>query len=417
MKAIAVNFIGGVIIFFLLLEAVIKGLADYLNLRSLRMEPPDEFRLIFDPQRYRMSQEYLRESTRFQWVMIWSNLAVLILFWFLGGFYYLDRWVLGWQWGPIGTGIVYVFLLVTLKTLLFLPFDAYGTFVIESRYGFNTTTVGTYLLDLVKGGLLALALGIPTLAVLLAFFEYAGPMAWLYCWMFSIVVILTLQYIFPAWIMPLFNRFDPLDDGELRRAIFNYAERVEFPLKQIFVMDGSRRSTKSNAFFSGFGRHRKIVLFDTLIERHPTQELVAILAHEVGHFKKRHVFWNIVIGVLHAGILFYLLSWVVSYPPLFQAFYVPHPSIYAGLIFFGLLYSPVEFLLGIGVLAMSRKFEFAADRFSVQTTRDADSMIDSLIKLAAHNLTNLTPHPLYTLLHGSHPPVLARVQAISGLRH
>jgi STE24 endopeptidase len=407
------NMIAGIILFALLLEAVLNGLADYLNLKALRLDVPAGFENTYDPERYRLSQGYLRETTRFNWIVAGFDLLVLLGFWFGKGFYVLESWITGWQWGPVGSGIGFIGILMLVKAVLALPFGAYATFGIEARYGFNTMTVRTYIGDLLKGLGLTLVIGVPVLAMVLMFFEYAGHLAWLYCWIFTIILMLIIQYIFPAWIMPLFNRFEPLARGELRRAIFDYARQVKFPLKQIFVMDGSRRSNKSNAFFAGFGRQRRIVLFDTLIKRHSVDELVAIMAHEVGHYQKKHVLRNLLIGVLHAGFLFYLLSWVITYPALFEAFYLTRPTIHAGLIFFGLLYAPVEFVLGICLRALSRRYEYQADGFAVETTRDPDAMQAALKKLAANNLSNLTPHPFYTTLHYSHPPVLARVKAIS----
>lgn len=407
------NFIAAVILTALVLEAILNGLVDYLNLKALKLEVPRGFEKVYNPERYRLSQEYLRETTRFHWLTSALELAVLLLFWFTGGFYYLDRWVNGWQWGGVATGIGYIGILMLAKAVLALPFNAYATFGIEAHYGFNTTTVKTYIVDILKGIGLTVVLGGPILAVVLMFFEFSGGMAWFYCWIFTIIVMLIMQYIYPAWIMPLFNRFEPLGEGEHRQAIFDYAGRVEFPLKQIFAMDGSRRSTKSNAFFAGFGRHRRIVLFDTLIDRHSVPELVAIVAHEVGHYRKKHIHRHLAIGVIHAGVLFYLLSWAISYAALFEAFYLPGPTIYAGLIFFGLLYSPVETGLAICLRALSRRYEYQADAFAVETTRDPVAMSAALKKLASDNLSNLTPHPFYTTLHHTHPPVLARLKAIS----
>jgi len=223
------------------------------------------------------------------------------------------------------------------------------------------------------------------------------------------------QYIVPTWILPLFNKFTPLEPGELRTAITNYADSIAFPLTNIFIMDGSKRSTKSNAFFTGFGKNRRIVLFDTLIERHTTQELVAILAHEMGHFKKKHIIRRMVYSTAHMGILFYLISICLTYSGLFEAFYMKHQSVYAGLIFFGMLYSPVELVLSMVLQAMSRRDEHEADRFAVKTTPDRNAMITALKKLSADNLSNLYPHPLQVALHYSHPPILERIRAIQAI--
>jgi STE24 endopeptidase len=212
--------------------------------------------------------------------------------------------------------------------------------------------------------------------------------------------------------MPLFNKFTPLDDGELRESIFAYARSVKFPLDNVFMMDGSKRSTKSNAFFTGFGKNRRIVLFDTLIEKHSVEELVAVLAHEMGHYKEKHILKNFAIAILQSGVMFYVLSLFISYPGLFKAFYVEEVSVYAGLIFFGMMYAPLDGVMGLALGALSRRHEFAADRFAVQTTGKPEAMIQALKKLSVHNLSNLQPHPFYVFLNYSHPPLLKRIEAI-----
>jgi STE24 endopeptidase len=258
-------------------------------------------------------------------------------------------------------------------------------------------------------------LGGSLLAGVMAFFQYAGGMAWLYCWLATTVFTLFIQFIAPTWIMPLFNKFTPLEEGELRESILSYAKSVKFSLQNLFVIDGSKRSTKSNAFFTGFGKNKRIALFDTLIEKHTVAELVAVLAHEIGHYKKRHIIQGMLISIIQMGVMFLLLSIFINHEGLFQAFYMENISIYVGLIFFGMLYSPIELILSIFMQIFSRKNEYEADRYSAETTKDPNSMIDALKKLSVHNLSNLTPHPLYVFLNYSHPPVLERINAIRNL--
>jgi STE24 endopeptidase len=286
--------------------------------------------------------------------------------------------------------------------------------VIEERFGFNQTTWTTFVTDLAKGLLLAILLGAPLLAGILAFFEHAGTNAWWYCWIAVTIYMLGVQFIAPTWIMPLFNKFTPLEPGELKSAILSYADSINFSIDNVYVMDGSRRSSKSNAFFTGFGKHRRIVLFDTLIKRHTTGELLAVLAHEMGHYKKKHILQTMVLGILQMGIMLYLLSIFISYQRLFDAFFMPQKSVYAGLIFFAMLYSPLDFFIGLFMQMLSRRNETVADRFSVETTHDPQSMVAALKKLSVHNLTNLMPHPLYVFLNYSHPPVLQRIRALHG---
>ena len=406
------NIIAIIIITAIILDTALNLTADILNLRRLRGELPEAFKGWYDPVQYRRSQRYLREHTRFGWVTAAFDLSVLLIFWFSGGFAFLDSRVRGLGFSPIVTGLIFIGILVGLKGVLSQPFSAYATFVIEGRYGFNRTTWRTYLMDRGKGLLLGLLLGIPLLAIVLAFFEFAGPNAWWLCWLATVGFMLLVQYIAPTWIMPLFNRFAPLEAGELRQAIMDYARRIDFALDNIFVMDGSKRSAKANAFFTGFGRNRRIVLFDTLIQKHDTDELVAVLAHEMGHYKQRHIFKMMLIGIVQSGVMFYILSWFITYNGLFEAFYVSQPSVYAGLIFFGLLYTPIDTALSMAVQAISRRHEYAADRFAVATAPQGKALSKALKKLSVDNLSNLQPHPFYVFLNYSHPPIMQRVQAI-----
>jgi len=409
------NWIGWIILATLLIDFVLNFVADWLNLRHMQGELPEEFRDVYDADRYRTAQRYLRVNTRFGWVVSAVNLAALLIFWFAGGFAFLDAQVRTWEIGPILRGMAYIGILAVLSGILALPFRIYRIFVIEERFGFNRTTVKVFLLDQLKALALAVVLGGPLLAAVLAFFQYAGSQAWLWCWAAVTVYMLFVQFVAPTWIMPLFNKFSPLEDSELRDAILAYARSIDFPLDNIFVMDGSKRSSKSNAFFTGFGRHKRIVLFDTLIANHTVSELVAVLAHEMGHYKKRHVLIGLAAGILQTGLMFYLLSFFIEYRGLFEAFFIRQPSVYAGLVFFALLYAPLDFFLGMAMQILSRRHEYEADRFAVRTTDKARGMIDALKKLSVHNLGNLRPHPFYVFLNYSHPPVLARIRAINRL--
>lgn len=386
--------------------------ADILNLKMLKNELPEPFQGLYDANRYRKSQEYLRANTRFGWVTSTFDTLAILVFWFAKGFPLLDQWVRSWNLGPVMTGLMYIGTLLLIKAFLSLPCSIYSTFVIEERFGFNKTTWSTFVMDIIKGLILSILLGGPLLSGILTFFEYAGANAWWYCWLGVTLFMLVVQFIAPTWIMPLFNKFSPLEEGELKEAIMSYAAAINFPLENVYVMDGSRRSAKSNAFFTGFGRHRRIVLFDTLIENHPVSELIAILAHEMGHYKKKHILQMTVLGVLQMGVMFYLLSLFISYQGLFDAFFMERKSVYAGLIFFGMLYSPLDFLTGIFIKMLSRKNEFEADRFAAVTTKDSHSLIDALKGLSVHNLSNLTPHPFYAFLNYSHPPILERMKSI-----
>ena len=408
------NTIAIIILAAIIFDFSLNSLADYLNLSMLRNDLPDAFREVYDPDRYRKSQRYLKVNTRFGWVTATFNLTVILVFWFAKGFPLLDEWVRSFNYGPVITGLIYMAILLLFKGLLSLPFSIYATFVIEERFGFNQTTWTTFVKDLAKGLLLAILLGAPLLAGILAFFVHAGTDAWWYCWVAVTIFMLGVQFIAPTWIMPLFNKFIPLETGELKSAILSYAGSINFPIENVYVMDGSRRSSKSNAFFTGFGKHRRIVLFDTLIKRHTTGELLAVLAHEMGHYKKKHILQTMVLGILQMGIMLFLLSLFISDQGLFDAFYMPQKSVYAGLIFFAMLYSPLDFFIGLFMQMLSRRNETAADRFSAETTHDPQSMVAALKKLSVHNLSNLMPHPFYVFLNYSHPPVLQRIRELHG---
>lgn len=387
-------------------------LADYYNIAHLKESPPDEFADICDIDKYKKAQAYLKENTKFGIITSSFDLAVLFIFWFAGGFQYLDTLVRSFGLPVILTGLLFTGILLFFKLIIGLPFTIYATFVIEETYGFNKTTAKTFILDLIKSVCLSVLLGGLLLAAILAFLDYGGPLAWILCWSATTIFMLILQYIVPTWIMPLFNKFTPLEEGELRQAIMAYSRSIDFPVNNIFVMDGSSRSTKSNAFFTGFGKNKRIVLFDTLIKDHTVDELLAILAHEMGHYKKKHIQKRLVTGILQMGVVFYLVSVFISSPGLFEAFFMENISIYAGLIFFGMLYSPIDMVISIFMQMASRKDEFEADAFAAETTLKTQPLIDALKKLSVNNLSNLDPHPFYVFLNYSHPPVLHRISRL-----
>ncbi len=410
--AASVNLYAVVILAALLAEYALNVVSDLLNLRHLQPELPDEFRDTFDEEEYERAQDYTRTRTRFGLLSSTFGIAVLLTFWFAGGFEWLDTLVRGWGFGPIITGLLYIGLLVLGRSAFSLPFSIYSTFVIEERFGFNETTPKTFVVDLFKSLALGVAIGGPLLAAILWFFQSTGPYGWVYAWVAVTAVMLLLQFFAPRYLMPLFNDFEPLEEGELRESIFSYADSVDFPVNEVYVMDGSRRSNKANAFFTGFGANRRIVLFDTLVEQLEVDELLTVVAHEMGHYKLHHIPQRIAISVIQTGVLFLLLSVFLQVDGLFEAFYVDQPAVYTGLLFFGLLYSPVDLLLSLPLNAWSRHHEFQADRFAVNTTGRGETLVSGLKRLAETNLSNLTPHPLTVTLDYSHPPLLERIASI-----
>lgn len=387
-------------------------LGEWISARRGDPQLPDEVKDVYDPEKFRKSREYLITTTTFRVIHETFSLAVLLVFWFSGGFDYIDRIVRARGYGEMAAGVAYIGIVVLAGIILNLPFEAYSTFVIEERFGFNRTSLRTFVTDRVKTLSLLCLLGVPFLVAVLWFFERTGRPAWIYCWMVTVVVTAFIHFVAPVWILPLFNKLTPLADGELKRAIVDYAQRVGFAFKEIFVMDSSRRTSKTNAFFAGFGRNKRIALFDTLVKESTAPEVVAVLAHEVGHYKKKHIVLSMSFSFLYAGFVFYLLSLFIGDRRLFDAFYMRDVSVYASLLFFAMLYEPISFLIAIPLNAISRMHEKQADRYAVDTTPDAEQLVSALKKLYATNLSNLKPHRLYVVLHYSHPPLLERLSEI-----
>ena len=403
------NFFSALIIIALIVEFILSTLSNRLTLRALSPTLPTEFSDVFDAERYAQSQNYTRSRANFGLLRNAINLAAVLAVWHLGGFEWLDQGVRGFGFGAIPTGLMYFGALGLGSLLLGLPFGLYGTFVIEAKFGFNRTTFLTFITDFIKGAILTVSLGGILMTGVLFFFQWAESSAWLWCWAAATLFLLTVQFVAPTLIMPLFNKFTPLEEGSLRTSIVSYAESVTFPLRDIFVVDGSKRSSKANAFFTGFGGNKRIGLFDTLVEHYSVPELVAVVAHEVGHYKKGHLLKGLLVQILYQGMLFFLLSLVLENDLLFDAFYMTETSVYASFVFFGLLLTPVDLILSMYVNASSRKHEFEADAFASATTGHGKDLISALKKLSADSLANLTPHPLDVFLHYSHPPVTQRI--------
>lgn len=404
-----------IILVILVGEYILALITDSLNLKNLKTELPEEFKGYFDEEKYRKSQEYTREYTRFSFIESTLSILVTIAFILLGGFNYVDQFARSFGYGSIVTGLIFIGFLVLATTILGLPFAIYSTFVIEEKYGFNKTTPKTFVLDLIKSLLIGAILGGLILTAILWFFETTGDLAWLYSWFGVLAFTLVVQFLAPVVIMPLFNKFTPLEEGELKDAIYEYAQKEGFKIKGIFTMDGSKRSTKLNAFFTGLGRFRRIVFFDTLVEKLDKDEIITVLGHEMGHYKKKHIVWNILIAVLSTGLLFYILSLFINNRELFDAFKMEELSIYASILFFMFLYSPINTILSILSNMLSRKHEYTADRYAVKSTQNPDAMIRALKKLSVENLSNLTPHPIHVFINYGHPPILQRIQAIRRL--
>ncbi len=405
-----------IIITAIIFEFLLGCLSKLLNLRALSPTLPNEFTEFYDKDKYAKSQEYTRENTRLGFIISSLNFILIIGMILLGGFDYLDKFVREFEFtSAISNGLIYFAILFFVKDFLMIPFSLYANFVIEEKYGFNKMTIKTFLTDKLKSYLITIILGGMVMGGILFFFDKTGEYAWLYAWLAVSSFSVIIQPLYNSVIAPMFNKFIPLEGGELKDKITEYTQKVKFPLARIDVMDGSRRSLHSNAYFSGFGKRKRVALFDTLIEKHNSDELLGILAHEVGHYKKRHIIKGVIISIFHSAIIFYLMSFFLENRDLFDAFKMSELSIYAGLLFFSILYTPIELVLGVIFNALARKHEFEADKFASTTTKSPESMINGLKRLSAENLSNLTPHKLTVVLNYSHPPVLERVKALQNL--
>jgi len=405
-----------VILVILIGEYALSLVVENLNVRSASSSLPDEFVGFYDAEKYKASQNYLKDNTTYKLTKETFFTILILVFILAGGFNAVDQIVRFLRLGPIASGLTFAAILVLISQLLNIPFLAYHTFALEEKYGFNRTTVKTFILDIIKSLFLTALIGGIVFAAVLWFFGWSGKLAWVWCWLAVSVFQLFILFVAPVVIMPLFNKFTPLEEGVLKKAIEEYAASQNFKLKGIFTMDASRRSAKGNAFFMGFGKYRRIALFDTLIEKHTTEELVAVLAHEIGHYKKHHFIKNLVRSILTSGVMFFILSLFINNPGLFAAFRMDNLSIYASLFFFGFLYTPISMLFSIIDNILSRRYEYQADSYSISTYKRPEAFIRGLKKLSVGNLSNLTPHPLKIFLDYSHPPVLKRIEAIRSKR-
>jgi STE24 endopeptidase len=403
------------ILFCLIGYYLLDSVAKILNIRNLPVDVPPEFAGIYEPHRYRESQRYLRIKTAFELVSATFDLSCLLLFWYFGGFERLDLWLRNFHLGPVAIGMIYLGILAAARELLDLPFEAYSTFVIEQWFGFNRATVKTFVVDRLKSWTLAGLLMGGFLLLVLSLLERFGLQIWPLAWLIVAAVSVLLVYLAPALILPWFFKSSPLPDGPLRQGLVNFCQRQQFPLRDLLVIDGSRRSSKANAFFAGFGKNKRIALFDTLIDSHTVPELIAVLAHEVGHYKLRHVVQHFVFAQINLFLLFVLASVCLSWPELYAAFGISHPSYYVGFALFSLLVQPVAVIFGVIANSWSRRHEYQADRFAAESTGDPSSLVLALKKLSKDSLSNLTPHPLLVGLHFTHPPVLQRIRALAAL--
>ncbi len=404
-------------IFILLLtiisfDFILERTLSYLNRKSSKKPIPKELDGIYNEEEYARSQAYQTDISRFASITASFNFALTFLAIYFGWFGWLDEWVRTFSPLDMVSTLIFFGILFIATDIIGTPFSLYGRFVIEARYGFNKMTAKTYILDKIKSYVLTIILGGTLLSVLIYLVNAIGSGFWIYFWAIMAGFMLFMNMFYTTLILPLFNKLKPLEDGDLKNSIQSYSSKVSFPLKNIFVMDGSKRSSKGNAFFSGLGRNKKVVLFDTLIEKHSVEELTAVFAHEVGHYKKKHIIFSTIFSIGLMGFMLYLFSLMVFNAEVSWAMGGQTSALHLNMLAFGILYSPISTIIGIIGNIVSRKNEFEADDYAKKTYQ-ATPLIDGLKRLSADNLSNLTPHPAFVFVHYSHPPLRERISALA----
>lgn len=396
-----------IIVAIIIIDFILDEALDALNAKHFDDPVPAELNDVYNQEEYEKSQRYKKENYKFGVFASTFSLLLMLGFLFFDGFAYVDSISRSLAENEILIALIFFGIIMFASDLLTLPFSWYSTFVIEEKYGFNKTTKSTFLTDKLKSWGLTIIVGGGILALIVWFYQMAGENFWWYAWILVTIFTLIVNMFYAKLIVPLFNKQSPLPEGSLRTKIEDYAREVGFKLENIFVIDGSKRSTKANAYFSGFGSEKRITLYDTLVNDLEEEEIVSVLAHEVGHYKKKHVFANIAAAIITTGFTLWLLSIFVGNPLLSKALGVAQPNFHIGLIAFGILYSPISEVTGLLMNYLSRKFEYQADNFA-KNTYDGGALISSLKKLSKTSLSNLTPHKAYVFMHYSHPTLLQR---------
>lgn len=398
-----------IIIGIITLQFILETSLEILNARKYKDPVPNELNDVFDATAYQKSQDY--KETNYKFGLLTSTFSFLLTVSFLifGGFEWIDSIARSFTDNPILIALLFFGIIMIGSDVITTPLSYYSTFVIEEKFGFNTSTKKLFFLDKLKGWAMMTIIGGILLAIIIWFFEWAGSNFWIYTWILVAVFSLIMNLFYSRLIVPLFNKQTPLEEGTLKSKIENYAQQVGFELQNIFVIDGSKRSTKANAYFSGFGKEKRVTLYDTLINDLNEDEIVAVLAHEVGHYKRKHIVFNLFASIALTGLTLFVLSLFINTPEVSLAIGVNTPSFHAALIGFGILYSPISEITGLVMNYMSRKFEYQADDYA-KNTFASTPLITSLKKLSKNSLSNLTPHPAYVFMHYSHPPLIDRIK-------
>jgi STE24 endopeptidase len=402
----------GIVTIFVL-DFILEFILERLNAQWRTKPIPELLSDIYNHSQYQKQQQYASESDRFGLWVSFFTFGITLAFLLANGFGWLHYLLEPYFEQPALLGLVYFATLFGVLDILTMPFNWYSTFVIEQKYGFNTTTVKTYITDKLKGYALAIIIGGALYLLIYWIYVHTGNLFWLLCWALMAAFAVFMALFYSNLIVPLFNKQTPLPQGDLRTAIEEFGARAGFNISNIFVIDGSKRSTRANAYFTGFGPKKRIVLYDTLINDLTTDEVVAVLAHEIGHYKHKHTIVSMILGLVQMGVMFYLLSLFLNNSTFSMALGVSNPQFHISIIVFSMLYSPVSELTGIAMNLYSRKNEYQADAFAARYGL-AQPLVAGLKKLATKNLSNLTPHPWYVFVSYSHPPLYERIKALNG---
>jgi len=393
---------------------LLERFLEYLNATMWTEKLPEKLRGISDEEQYRKTRLYDKDNKK---LSLWSsacNLGAIVVMIAAGGFAFVDDVSRSLSDKIVIISLFFFGIIGFLSELINIPFGLYDNFVIEKKHGFNKMTIRIFITDHLKSWFIALLIGIPVLGLITWGYYKTGKGFWLYAWGLITLLSVFMNFFYSELIVPLFNKQVPLEKGSLRDKIESFAEKTGFKLRNIYVIDGSKRSTKANAYFSGFGSKKRIVLYDTLLKKLTEEEIVAVLAHEIGHYRKKHVLRSLVFSVFLTGLMLFLFSLFVDNPMLSEALGVESPSFHLGLVVFGILYSPLSLLIGLVTNSISRKNEFEADKF-VSDNYKSVYLADALKKLSVNNLSNMMPHPAYVFFHYSHPPLLARLERLDNM--
>jgi|TARA_B110000977_G_scaffold563_2_gene761 STE24 endopeptidase len=400
-----------ILIVIIILNFFKDSILDYLNSKYFDNEIPNIISDIYDKEKYLKSQEYKKTQYKFNRISSIYSLLILLLFFYFDGFLVLDNYCRSLFDSELIISLSFFGIIYFGNDLLSIPFSIYHTFIIEEKFGFNKTTKKTYIIDKLKSWLLIILFGGGILSFIIFQFESIGQNFWIVAWIFISVLTLLINGLYAQIIVPLFNKQTKLEDGELKSEIEKYSKKVGFNLSNIFVIDGSKRSTKANAYFSGFGKQKRVTLYDTLINKLTKNQIVAVIAHEIGHYKKNHIIFNLLFSIIQSGIMLYILSLLIYMPIFSEALNIENHSFHIALITFSILYTPISEISSLIFNLFSRKFEYEADEYADKTF-DGKYLIEALKVLTKDSLSNLTPHPKYVWWHYSHPTLLERINQL-----